>query len=89
MATANLGTPDKLSLSSDTEQEWCFFKQKINLHILAAGLNNKPNDVRVALLLTLGGDELMRIYSTLDFGPPITDANGVTIDPSEVLDTVI
>ena len=90
MATARLSAPEKLSLDGDTEQSWRFFKQKFNLYILAAGLNDKADEVRVALLLTLGGDELLRIYNTLDFGPPTTNADtGVVTDPSKILDTVI
>lgn len=88
MATAKLTTPEKLSLAGDTEQEWRLFKQKYELYMLASGLNKKPDDVRVALLLTLGGDELLRIYNATDFGP-VTTADGTTTDPSKVLDTVL
>ena len=88
MATANLTTPEKLSLAGDTEQEWRLFKQKYELYMLASGLDKKPDDVRVALLLTLGGDELLRIYNATDFGPSTTSTDGTT-EPSKVLHTVL
>ena len=82
MATANLMTPEKLSLARDTEQEWRLFKQKYEPYMLASGLDKKPDDVRVVLLLTLtlGGDELLRIYNATD---------GTTSEPSKVLHTVL
>ena len=67
-----------------------FFRQKFELYLLAAGLENKPDAVKVALLLTHGGDDLLRIYNATDFGAPITDDNGrVTAVPSKVLNTVL
>ena len=88
MATTNITTPEKLSLTGDTEQDWRLFKQKYELYMLASGLNTKPNDVQVALLLTLGGDELLRIYNATDFAP-VTTTDNTTTDPSKVLNTVL
>ena len=56
--------------------------------MLASGLDKKPDDVQVALLLTLGGDELLRIYNTIDFGPITTTDDGTT-DPAKVISTVL
>ena len=90
MATANVAPPDKFSLKDDSEKEWRYFKQKFQLYLLATGYDKKPDDVKVALLLTLGGDELLRIYNALDFEAPQTDdAGNVTNDPSKRLGTVL
>ena len=89
MATANLAPPEKFVLSGETEHDWRLFKQIFQLYMLAADLDKKPNEVKVPLLLTHGGDELLRIYNSLDFGPITQDEDGSCIDPSQVLDTVL
>ena len=89
MATANLAIPEKFTLKSESEQDWRFFHQKFELYLMAAGLNDKPNEVKVALLLTHGGDELLRIYNAIDFGASVTAGDGSRTDPSKSLDTVL
>ena len=89
MATANLAVPEKFTLKSESEQDWRFFRQKFELYLMAAGLNDKPDEVKVALLLTHGGDELLRIYNAIDFGASVTASDGSRTDPSKSLDTVL
>ena len=89
MATANIHPPDKLCLKGETEQEWRFFRQKFELYLLAADLVGKTDAVKVALLLTHGGDDLLQIYNATDFGPMVADGSGQVTEPSKVLDTVL
>ena len=90
MATANIAAPDKFTVTVDSDADWRIFRQKYELYILAAGLDGKSDEVKVALLLTHGGGELLRIYNTIDFGAPVTDSSGnITSDPSKVLATVL
>ena len=90
MAFPHIAPPEKFQLKEDSEKEWRFFRQKFELYLLAAGFQSKTDEVKVALLLTHGGDELLRIYNTLDFGAPVRDSDGnVTSDPSKEVKTVL
>ena len=85
MAASSLNTPGKLHLTGNTEQAWKSFKQRFDLYLLAAGFKKKPEEEKVALLLNLGGDELIEIYNSFDFPSPV----GSATDPSKVLQTVV
>ena len=84
-ATSGLSIPGKFSLVGDTEQSWKVFKQKFNLYLLAAGFKKRSEEEKVALLLTLGGDELIEIYNSFEFPTP---ASGDP-DPSQILKNVL
>ena len=63
MSQQTLSTPNKLTLSGDNAQAWKSFKQRFELYVLAAGYTNKSDAEKIALLLTIGGDELIEIYN--------------------------
>ena len=85
MASSALSVPQKLSLTGDTEHSWKLFKQKFELYLLAGGLNKRTDEEKVALLLTLGGDELLELYNSFEF----PEAVGTEPDPSKVIKTVL
>ena len=87
MATDSVATPDKLSLSvgGDNQQEWKSFKQRFELYLIASEKNKKPEETKVALLLTIGGSDLLQIYNSFEFPAPATGGQ----DPAKVLKTVL
>ena len=89
MATANQAIPEKFTLKSENEQDWRFFRQKFELYLMTVGLNDKPDEVKAALFLMHGGDELLRIYNVIDFGASVTADDGSRRDLSKSLDTVL
>ncbi|KAG7162192.1 hypothetical protein Hamer_G010862 [Homarus americanus] len=70
MAASALTVPSKLSLTGDTEHTWKTFKRKFDLYVLAAGFKKRSDEEKVALLLTMGGDELLDIYNSFEFPKP-------------------
>ena len=85
MAVSSFNAPSKFRLGGNPEQNWKIFKQKFDNFVLAAGFKRKPDEERVALLLNLGGDELLDIYNSFEFPAP----QGNEQDPAKVLQTVI
>ena len=76
MSQQTLSTPNKLTLSGDNAQAWKSFKQRFELYVLAAGYTNKSDAEKIALLLTIGGDELIEIYNSFEFPEAEPNANG-------------
>ena len=62
-----LAVPAKFRLTSDTATTWKTFKQKFELYILAGGYNQRPENEKVALLLTIGGDEMIDIFNSFEW----------------------
>ena len=85
MAVSSLLAPGKIHLQGNTEQAWKTFKQKFDHYVLAAGFKKRSDEEKVALLLNLGGDELLEIYNSFDFPQPEDNAP----DPAKVLKTVL
>ena len=75
MSQQTLSTLNKLTLSGDSAQVWTSLKQRFELYVLAAGYTNKSDAEKIALLLTIGGDELIEIYNSLEFPGPEPNAN--------------
>ena len=89
MAASADGTvaPEKFSLTlgGDNEREWKVFKQKFQIYLLASEKGTKPEETKVALLLNIGGDELLQIYNSFEFPAPGTG----NPNPANVLASVI
>ncbi|XP_068246871.1 uncharacterized protein [Palaemon carinicauda] len=60
------------SLGADNEREWRSFKQRFKIYLLASEKDNKPEETKVALLLNIGGVELLQIYNSFEFAVPAT-----------------
>ena len=72
-----------LSINGDNNSNWLLFKQRFECYLLTTEKTKKPDNVKVALLLNIGGSELEIIHETLDFPPPTADVN-----PAETLEVV-
>lgn len=59
--------PQPLSFEGDLSANWKLWKQKFELFLTASGKNNKDDNVKVAILLNLLGDEGIRIYNTFEY----------------------
>lgn len=86
MASNNVAAPERISLSvsGDNEREWKSFKQRFELYLLAAEKSKKSEETKVALLLTIGGSELLQIYNSFEFPAPDDSSN-----PAKVLESVV
>ena len=58
----------KLCLAgSNAEESWQTFKQQFNMYLLATGATAKSEAEKIALVITLGGAELMTIFNSFDY----------------------
>lgn len=85
MAAFVLNVPEKIDLSGDSELAWRTFKQKFDHYMLAAGYRDRPDEEKVALLLNLGGDQLLEVYNSLEFPAPENNDS----DPANVFSNVL
>ena len=69
MATVSpsIAVPAKFQLKYDTATAWKTFTQRFTLYLLAGGYNKRPENEKVALLLTVGGDEMIKIYNAFEW----------------------
>ena len=81
----SIATPSKLILTGNSEHAWKSFKQRFELHVLASGFSNKNEEEKVALLLTVGGDDLIEIYNSFEF----PEQGGGTPNAATTLDLVV
>jgi len=75
MTVAAIAVPSRLQLTSDTAAAWKAFKQKFDLYMLASGYSKKTDEEKVALLLTVGGDDLIEIYNAFEWAAEGDDKN--------------
>ena len=54
-------TPNKLTISGDTEHAWKALKERFELYVTASGNETKRDEEKVALLSTIGGEDLIEI----------------------------
>lgn len=59
--------PEELRFKGDVASNWKLWKQKFNLYLLASGKSEKKDDVKIAVLLSLLGDEGIQIYNTFEY----------------------
>ena len=69
MASAgpSIAVPAKFQLKNDTATAWKTFKQRFTLYLLAGRYDKKPDNETVALLLTVGGNEMIEIYNAFEW----------------------
>ncbi|XP_068224326.1 uncharacterized protein [Palaemon carinicauda] len=86
-STGGIVAPAKFtaSLGADNEREWRSFKQRFEIYLLASEKDNKPGETEVALLLNIGGEELLLIYNSFEFPVPATG----NPNPANVLKDVL
>ncbi|GLV45965.1 hypothetical protein CBL_02915 [Carabus blaptoides fortunei] len=56
----NLNPPPSLNIHDNISENWAFFKQKMNIFLVAAQKSDKTEDVKVTLFLNLIGDDALR-----------------------------
>lgn len=58
----------KLCLAgSNAKESWQTFKQQFNMYLLATGATAKSEAEKIALVITLGGAELLTIFNSFDY----------------------
>ncbi|XP_068204656.1 uncharacterized protein [Palaemon carinicauda] len=86
-STEGIAAPAKFtaSLGADNEREWRSFKQQFESYLLASEKDNRPEETKVALLLNIGGEELLQKYNSFEFPVPATG----NPNPANVLKDVL
>ena len=58
----------KLCLAgSNPKESWQTFKHQFNMYLLATGATAKSEAEKIALVITLGGEELLTIFNSFDY----------------------
>ncbi|XP_072384427.1 uncharacterized protein [Diabrotica undecimpunctata] len=52
---------------NNISQEWKFWKQKFQLFLTASGKSEKPDRIKIAILLNQLGDEELKIFNTFEY----------------------
>ena len=60
--------PEQLNFNGDLVNNWKLWKQKFELYLTASGKEKKEDNVKIAILLNLLGDEGIKIYNTFEYG---------------------
>lgn len=69
----SLRPPEGLKLTGNVDCNWRTFKQQFELYISAIGLENKPDERKIALLLTIAGPNAIEMFNTFMFDQPDDD----------------
>ena len=67
MATSQLKPPTGLQLTGNLSENWRKFKQRFEIYSIASGLNEKAEEIQVASLLHLVGEEALEVFNTFQF----------------------
>ncbi|XP_050548028.1 uncharacterized protein LOC126909633, partial [Daktulosphaira vitifoliae] len=59
--------PKNLSLDGNLAVNWRRFYQQFEIFLLASGSYEKPDEVKIAILLNVAGEKLVDIYNTFTF----------------------
>lgn len=59
-------TPKGLNLSGNISENWRKFKQSFEIFLKASGSATKPDEVKVAILLNIVGEEGVELYNTFN-----------------------
>uniref|UniRef100_A0A6P7FZV3 Uncharacterized protein LOC114334479 n=1 Tax=Diabrotica virgifera virgifera TaxID=50390 RepID=A0A6P7FZV3_DIAVI len=59
--------PESLILDGNISENWRKFSQKFDLFMIATDLTSKPESKKLAVLLSLVGDEALELYNTFTF----------------------
>ena len=66
---SNIPVPKELNLhDGDIAENWKKFEKAWKRYEIAVGLQSKTDEERVAVLLTIIGEEGVELYETLEFG---------------------
>ena len=59
--------PDAVNWAGNVDYEWRTFKQRFMLYLMAVGLDEKSDTRKIALLLTVAGQQAVEVYNTFEF----------------------
>lgn len=68
--SASAKPPTEMSFEGNLASNWQFFKQKFEIYLKAAKLENEDDSYKAALLLNMVGDRVIQIYNNLVFEEP-------------------
>ena len=58
--------PKGLDLNGNISENWCKFKQNFEIFLKASGSTTKPDEVKVAILLNIVGENGVELYNTFN-----------------------
>ncbi|XP_070378787.1 uncharacterized protein [Dermacentor albipictus] len=73
--------PEPLHFTGEISKQWKLFKQKFELFLVASAPDKKPRPdaSKIALLLTVAGDDALEIYNNFTFGDDESRESYVTV----------
>ena len=63
----NIQPPPNLNLKGNLQENWKRFKQRFELYLQAIEADEKSDERKIALFLTVAGPESIEVYNTLTF----------------------
>lgn len=61
----DLKTPSEMNFTSNMEVNWKNWKQRLSFYLLATDRTSKSDETKIAILLTLIGEDGLNVYNTL------------------------
>ena len=59
--------PSELKLTGNISESWKSFDQRFSLYMQAVGADDKSDKQKIAIFLTVAGQEALEVYNTLTF----------------------
>ena len=63
----NIQPPPNLNLTGNLQENWKRFKQRFELYLQAIEADEKSDEWKIALFLTVAGPESIKVFNTLTF----------------------
>ena len=65
--------PSHLDLSGNLSESWRRFSQRMEFYLQAIGKDKAPDATKIAILLSIAGEDALDVYNTFEFAA--TDQN--------------
>uniref|UniRef100_A0A2S2NI46 RNA-directed DNA polymerase n=1 Tax=Schizaphis graminum TaxID=13262 RepID=A0A2S2NI46_SCHGA len=62
----NFKSPKEMDFTGNIEQNWKNWKQRLSFFLLATGKSKDTDEAKIAILITLIGDDGLNVYNTFD-----------------------
>lgn len=59
--------PPQLIIGTNAAECWKVFRQRVEIHLKATKSNNEDDEIKIAILLDIGGEQAISIFNTLKF----------------------
>ena len=63
---SNLPVPESMQVKGNVQENWTYFKEQWQNYLIASGLSEKPDAVKVATFLVILGKECYQVYQKLN-----------------------